>query len=411
MSQRSDDVGELTLLSVSGFDRPGITHRLTSALATHGARILDIGQATIHQTLSIGILFQLFGQDRREEALKDVLMAAHQLGLQIQSMPISAEAYEEWVGAQGKPALIITLFGSHLEAVQMSRLSDVIARHGLNISLMTRLSGRPSLAHPDSRPRACVELSVRGTPENASAFRTELIAMAQSQSVDIAIQTDDLYRRNRRLFVFDMDSTLIQCEVIDELAKRAGAGDAVARVTEAAMRGELDFKQSLRKRLGYLKGLPAEVLEDVARTLPLTQGAPRLIQTLRSLGYKTAILSGGFSYFGARLKQQLGIDHVHANVLEIRDGKLTGNVLGEIIDGARKAALLREIAEREEIRLEQTVAVGDGANDLPMLEVAGLGIAFHAKPKVKASAGQSIDNFGLDGILYMIGLRDKEIGG
>ncbi len=400
---------ELTLISVSGFDRPGITHRLTSTLANHGARILDIGQATIHQTLSIGILFQV-AAGTRDGVMKDLLFAAHELGLQVQFSPVSPDDYESWVHAQGKPHLIITLFGQHLEAEQLSRLSATIARHGLNIAIITRLSGRPSLANPEPRPRACVELSVRGAPENPTAFRAELLTMAQDLSVDIAIQTDNLFRRNRRLFVFDMDSTLIQCEVIDELAKRAGAGEAVSKVTEAAMRGELDFKASLRKRLSYLNGLPESVLEEIASTLPVTDGAARLMQTLKSLGYKTAILSGGFSYFGERLQQQLGIDYVHANVLEIKDGKLTGNVLGEIVDGARKAALLREIAQRENIRLEQTVAVGDGANDLPMLEVAGLGIAFHAKPKVKASAEQAIDKFGLDGILYMIGLRDREIG-
>lgn len=401
---------ELTLISVSGFDRPGITHRLTNTLAAHNARILDIGQAVIHQTVSIGILFQLSDPSTHSVVMKDVLFAAHELGLQVQYTPITASDYEAWVQEQGKPHLILTMFGAHIEAEQLSRMSDTIARHGLNIAIITRLSGRPSLVSPEARPRACVELSVRGAPADPLAFRAELLAMAQDLSVDIAIQTDNLYRRNRRLFVFDMDSTLIQCEVIDELAKRAGAGEAVSKVTEAAMRGELDFKASLRKRLSYLNGLPAEVLEDIASTLPITDGAERLMQTLKSLGYKTAILSGGFSYFGERLQQKLGIDYVHANVLEIVDGKLTGNVLGEIVDGERKATLLREIAQREQIRLEQTVAVGDGANDLPMLGVAGLGIAFHAKPKVKASAKQAIDKFGLDGILYLIGMRDRDIG-
>jgi len=399
----------LTLISVSGFDRPGITHRLTSTLARHGARVLDIGQAVIHQTVSIGLLFQLPSGTDRDAVMKDVLFAAHELGLQVQFSPIAPEDHETWVKLQGSAHLIITMFGRHLEAEALSRLSDAIARHGMNIATITRLSGRPSLVSPEARPRACVELSMRGVPEDPSAFRAELLTMAQDLSVDIAIQRDNLFRRNRRLFAFDMDSTLIQCEVIDELAKRAGAGEAVSKVTEAAMRGELDFQASLRKRLSYLKGLSADVLEDIANNLPVTDGAARLMQTLRSLGYKTAILSGGFSYFGQRLQRDLGIDYVHANVLEIVDGKLTGNVIGDIVDGAKKASLLREIAARENIRLEQTVAVGDGANDLPMLEVAGLGIAFHAKPKVKASAEQSIDKFGLDGILYMVGLRDREI--
>jgi phosphoserine phosphatase len=205
-----------------------------------------------------------------------------------------------------------------------------------------------------------------------------------------------------------MDSTLIQAEVIDELANAAGVGAEVARITESAMHGELDFSESFRNRLRLLKGLEESRLEAIARRLPLTDGAERLIGTLRKLGYKTAILSGGFTYFGRRLQKQLSIDYLHANELEIRDGRVTGEVVGEIVDGRRKALWLREIAAKENLSLEQVIAVGDGANDLPMLNIAGLGIAFHAKPVVKESARQSISNLGLDGILYLIGLRDRE---
>ncbi len=402
-------MSELILMNVSGFDRPGITHRLTSALAAHGVRILDIGQGVIHQTVSIGMLCQLSAQEPSASVIKDVLFAAHELGLQIQFSPIGVDQYEAWVEDQSRSRSIVTLFGAYLQAEHLSHLTEALARHGLNIAVIERLSGRLSLRNTSEPTRSCVELDVRGQPKDPSQLRAELLELAQTYSVDIAIQDDSIFRRNRRLVAFDMDSTLIQCEVIDELAREAGAGDAVAEITEAAMRGELDFKESLRRRLAHLAGLPESVLAKVAERLPLTDGAERLIQTLRSLGYKTAILSGGFSYFGEHLQKRLGIDYVHANVLEIRDGKLTGSVVGEIVDGARKAALLRQIAGREGIRLEQVVAVGDGANDLPMLEIAGLGIAFHAKPKVKASAEQSIDKFGLDGILYMIGLRDRDI--
>jgi phosphoserine phosphatase len=402
-------MSELILMNVSGFDRPGITHRLTSALAAHGVRILDIGQAVIHQTVSIGMLCQLSPEAQSAPVIKDVLFAAHELGLQIQFSPIGVDQYEAWVEDQAKSRSIITLFGEHLQAEHLCRLTDALARHGLNIAVIERLSGRLSLRNKTEPARACVELDVRGQPLDPSQLRAELLELAQTLSVDIAIQDDSIFRRNRRLVACDMDSTLIQCEVIDELAREAGAGEAVSKITEAAMRGELDFKESLRRRLAHLAGLPESVLSKVAERLPLTDGAERLIQTLRSLGYKTAILSGGFSYFGEHLKKRLGIDYVHANVLEVRDGKLTGSVVGEIVDGARKAALLRQIASREGIRLEQVIAVGDGANDLPMLDIAGLGIAFHAKPKVKASAEQSIDKFGLDGILYLIGLRDRDI--
>jgi phosphoserine phosphatase len=257
--------------------------------------------------------------------------------------------------------------------------------------------------------RSCVELSLRGTPDDASSIRAELLDLAQALGVDIAFQVDDVYRRNRRLVAFDMDSTLIQAEVIDELAAAAGVGDEVAAITEAAMNGELDFKQSLLRRVALLEGLDAGVLDEVSTRLPLTPGAERLVHTLASLGYRTAILSGGFSFFGRVLQKRLAIDFVFANDLEIENGRLTGRLRGEIVDGARKAELLRQIAKESGIRIEQTIAVGDGANDLPMLDAAGLGIAFHAKPKVRASAKQAISNLGLDGILYLIGMSDREV--
>lgn len=218
-----------------------------------------------------------------------------------------------------------------------------------------------------------------------------------------------MYRRTRRLVCFDMDSTLIEAEVIDELAKAAGVGEQVIEITEAAMRGELDFEASFRKRLALLKGLDEGVLEDIAASLPITEGAEKLVSTINKLGYKTAILSGGFTYFGRYLQKRLGIDYVFANELEIENGKVTGQVSGTIVDGKRKAELLRELAQKEKISLEQVVAVGDGANDLPMLSIAGLGIAFRAKPLVKAEAKQAISHLGLDAILYLMGFRDREI--
>jgi phosphoserine phosphatase len=213
----------------------------------------------------------------------------------------------------------------------------------------------------------------------------------------------------RRLICFDMDSTLIQTEVIDELAMRAGVGDRVKAITESAMHGEIDFKESFKERVALLKGLDESVMKDIAEKLPITEGLDRLMYVLKKYGYKTAILSGGFTYFGAYLQKKYDIDYVYANQLEIEDGKLTGRYLGEIVDGQRKMELLQEIATKEKVDLAQTIAVGDGANDLPMINAAGLGIAFHAKPKVQANADQAINTIGIDGVLYFLGFKDSNL--
>ncbi|MEZ4279333.1 MAG: phosphoserine phosphatase SerB [Myxococcota bacterium] len=402
-------MAEIVLINLTGRDRPGITRDLSAILARHGVRILDIGQAVIHDTLTLGILIDLSARSASQPVVKDVLFKAHEWDLQARFTPIDLPDYERWVAAHGQPRHIMTLIGRDLHAGHLEGLGAIATRHGLNIDNITRLSGRVSIAHPDPEMRSCVELSLRGTPDDASALRRELLDLAQSLEVDIAFQVDDIHRRNRRLIAFDMDSTLIQTEVIDELASAAGVGREVAAITEAAMNGELDFTQSLLRRVGLLKGLDAKVLEEIAGRLPITPGAERLIRTLRSLDYRTAILSGGFTYFGEVLQRRLGIDFMFANELEIEGGRLTGRVRGEIVDGGRKAALLRQLAEQEGLRLEQTIAVGDGANDLPMLDAAGLGIAFHAKPRVRASAEQAISNLGLDGILYLIGMSDREV--
>ena len=402
-------MAEIILINLTGPDRPGITRDLAAILARHGVRILDIGQAVIHDTLTLGMLIDLPAETASQPVVKDVLFKAHEWNLQARFTPVGAPEYERWVAAHGQPRHIMTLIGRDLRARHLEGLGTIATRHGLNIDNITRLSGRVSLERPDPELRSCVELSLRGTPDDASALRRELLDLAQELEVDIAFQVDDVYRRNRRLIAFDMDSTLIQTEVINELAEAAGVGREVAAITEAAMNGELDFSQSLLRRVSLLKGLDAKVLGEIAARLPITPGAERLIRTLRSLDYRTAILSGGFSFFGEELQRRLGIDFMFANELEIEGGRLTGRLRGEIVDGARKAALLRQLAEQEGLRLEQTIAVGDGANDLPMLDAAGLGIAFHAKPRVRASAEQAISNLGLDGILYLIGMSDREV--
>jgi phosphoserine phosphatase len=398
---------EILLINISGEDKPGLTASVTEILAGFDVNILDIGQAVIHDTLSLGVLLEVPTPSSDSSVLKDILFRTHELGMQIRFTPISEESYGHWVAGQGRARYIISLLARKVTAHHLSRVTNVVSKHGLNIDGIQRLSGRVPLGDQPNLGKACVEFSVRGQLEELPQFRSELLELASEMDVDIAFQEDNMYRRNRRLVAFDMDSTLIEAEVIDELARMAGVGEEVSAITEQAMRGEIDFSESFRRRVALLEGLEESVLEDLAEALPLTEGAERLVSTLRSLGYKTAILSGGFTYFGELLRQRLGIDYVYANELEIADGKVTGRVSGTIVDGQRKAELLREIAASEGIDLEQVISVGDGANDLPMLSIAGLGIAFRAKPLVKQSAEQSISTLGLDGILYLLGIGDR----
>lgn len=400
---------EILLINVSGDDQPGVTSAITAVLARHQTTILDVGQAVIHDTLALGILVALDVNAETKAAIMDEIQARTQpLGIQARFQPVSLESYQHWVDQQGKPRHIVTLLARQINAAQIAELTAITFKHGLNIDSINRLSGRIPLDALENHSNACVEFSVRGTPEDLSALRADFMDLSARLDVDIAFQRDTVYRRNRRLVCFDMDSTLIEAEVIDELAIAAGVGEQVIAITEAAMRGELDFKQSFARRLALLKGLDESVLEGIAANLRLTEGAEKLISSLKKLGYKTAILSGGFNYFGRYLQQRLGIDYVYANELDIVDGKVTGEVVGTVVDGERKAELLAMLAQKEGIALEQVIAVGDGANDLPMLSVAGLGIAFRAKPLVKASAQHAISTLGLDAILYLLGFRDRD---
>ena len=401
---------EQILIRITGKDRPGLTASVMEILARKDAKILDIGQADIHSTLSLGILIRI-GDDASGQVMKELLFKATELGVNIGFAPVTDEEYENWVNRQGKHRYILTLIGRTLSASQIEAATKVMAQQGLNIDSILRLTGRMSIMHPERNMRACIEFSLRGTPENRAAMQEELMRISSEMEIDFSFQKDDMYRRMRRLICFDMDSTLIQTECIDELADRAGVGAEVRAITESAMRGEIDFKESFTRRVALLKGLDSSVLEDIATKMPITEGVDRLMFVLKSCGYKIAILSGGFTYFGEYLQRKYGIDYVYANELEIdEDGKLTGRYKGEIVDGHRKAELLKLIAQVEKVNLAQTIAVGDGANDLPMLSEAGLGIAFHAKPRVVANAKQSINTMGLDGVLYFLGFKDSYLG-
>jgi len=398
---------EIIQINIAGADKTGLTSSLTDILARYDASILDIGQANIHQSLTLGILI-LTSPDKSGWIMKDLLFKASELNVNIRFTPISVEHYEDWVARQGRNRYIITLLGRQVTAAQIASVTHVIAEQGLNIDAIRRLTGRMPLHNETQTAKACIEFSVRGTPIEKARMQECFMNLSES-GVDVSFQKDDIFRRSRRLICFDMDSTLIETEVIDELAERAGVGDQVRAITASAMRGEIDFTESFTRRVALLKGLDVSVMEDIAVHLPFTEGLERMMTIVKRVGYKTAILSGGFTYFGNYLKRRFGFDYVYANDLEIVDGKLTGRYQGEIVDGRRKAELLRLLCQFENINIAQSIAVGDGANDLPMLNLAGLGIAFHAKPKVKATAGQSLSTIGLDGILYFLGLKDSWI--
>ncbi|THB78696.1 MAG: phosphoserine phosphatase SerB [Desulfobacteraceae bacterium] len=402
-------MSEIVLININGPDAKGLDARFTRILAQYNVNILDIGQSVIHEYISLGILVEIPHAPDFAPIFKDMLFEGHKLGLSIDLKPVESDSYENWVLAQGKERRIITLLGRTITAHQISKVMAVISDNDLNIDSITRLTGRVSLVKEIKTPKASIQMSVSGKPTDIVSMRGRFMEISQETGVDISFHVDNIYRKNMKLVVFDMDSTLIQAEVIVELAKIAGVGNQVDRITESAMRGEIDFKESFRQRVALLKGLKQEQLDTINQTLPLTEGAELVTKTLKGLGYKLGILSGGFTFVGNYLKERLGFDYVYANELETRDGVVTGEVNGPIIDGEQKAALLKELVNKENISIQQTIAVGDGANDLPMISIAGLGVAFNAKPIVKEQASNMISSVGLDGLLYLIGMHEREI--
>lgn len=398
---------EQILIRITGKDRPGLDAEVMNILADYDTKIQDIGQACIHATLSMGILVRI-DSAHSGHMMKDLIFKASEIGVNIEFSAVTDEEYENWVARQGKNRYILTILGRELTAATIGATCRIITDQKLNIDGIRRLSGRQSINTPQDKVKACIEFSLRGTPKDVHELQAQLMHIAPSMGMDFSFQQDNMYRRMRRLICFDMDSTLIQTEVIDELAIRAGVGDEVKAITESAMRGEIDFCESFMRRVALLKGLDVSVMREIAENLPITEGADRLMYVLKSYGYKIAILSGGFTFFGEYLQKRWGVDYVYANELEIGpDGRLTGRHAGEIVDGRRKAELLKLIAQVEKVDKMQTIAVGDGANDLPMLAESGLGIAFHAKPRVVATAKQSINTVGLDGVLYFLGFKDS----
>ncbi len=400
------------LISISGQDKPGLMAELMERVVADAAEILDIGQAVIHDELALGLLLRTASFEGLRSSLEEHCQAVN-AALRITS--VSEDNYRQWsqsqwISALSESPLILTLLARRGDALPMLAVSRLTRKFGLNIDTLRRLTQpQPEGGASDNAQRLCIEIRVSGQVNDLDGFQSQLLEQADSIGFDFSVQRDTVFRRNRRLVAFDMDSTLIAEEVMDELAARHGVGEEVAAITAKAMAGELDFKASFRARAALLKGMPLEVLHEVAESVVLNSGADRLLRALKHFGYSTALLSGGFQYVGDHLALSLGIDDVYANELEVVDGVMTGEVVGDIVDAQRKAELLKQIAMRDQISLAQTIAVGDGANDLPMLRAAGLGVAYHAKSVVRASAKHAISNFGLDAILYLIGFSDLDV--
>jgi phosphoserine phosphatase len=393
--ENSDD---FIVITVSGPDAPGIVSSITSILSENAVKIIDIEQIVIRKLILLSMMLDLReSKGGQISLLKDLLLEAKRLNVELD---FKIASYDEHLEHDNNFMYAVTCLGEKITAQVVAQISNAIYSENVNIERITQLS---------QGELGCIEMIVKTDKTiNVQDMTRKLLSISSDFGVDIAVQKEDIFRRSKRLVVMDMDSTLIQVEVIDELAKSAGHGEEVSGITSKAMNGELSFNESLNKRVGLLRGLDENILDEIYHNIPFTPGAKKLVKILKKLGYKTAVISGGFTFFTDRLKDELGLDYAFANELEIKDGKLTGKVLGEIINGESKAEILEDIADKEGISLDQVVAIGDGANDLLMLDKAGLGIAFNAHKTVREKADYNISQENLDSIIYLLGISEKE---
>ena len=393
--ENSDD---FIVITVSGPDAPGIVSSITSILSENTVKIIDIEQIVIRKLILLSMMLDLReSKGGQISLLKDLLLEAKRLNVELD---FKIASYDEHLQHDNNFMYAVTCLGEKITAQVVAQISNAIYSENVNIERITQLS---------QGELSCIEMIVKtGKTINVQDMTGKLLSISSDFGVDIAVQKENIFRRSKRLVVMDMDSTLIQVEVIDELAKSAGHGEEVSGITSKAMNGELSFNESLNKRVELLRGLDENVLDEIYHNIPFTPGAKKLVKILKKLGYKTAVISGGFTFFTDRLKNELGLDYAFANELEIKDGKLTGKVLGEIINGESKAEILEDIADKENISLDQVVAIGDGANDLLMLDKAGLGIAFNAHKAVREQADYNISQKNLDSIIYLLGISEKE---
>jgi len=386
------------VITVNGPDAPGIVSSITSILSENAVKIIDIEQIVIRKLILLSMMLDLReSKGGQISLLKDLLLEAKRLNVELD---FKIASYDEHLQHDNNFMYAVTCLGEKITAQVVAQISNAIYSENVNIERITQLS---------QGELSCIEMIVKTDKTiNVQDMTGKLLSISSDFGVDIAVQKEDIFRRSKRLVVMDMDSTLIQVEVIDELAKSAGNGEEVSGITSKAMNGELSFNESLNKRVELLRGLDENILDEIYHNIPFTPGAKKLVKILKKLGYKTAVISGGFTFFTDRLKNELGLDYAFANKLEIKDGKLTGKVLGEIINGESKAKILEDIADKENITLDQVVAIGDGANDLLMLDKAGLGIAFNAHKTVREKADYNISQENLDSIIYLLGISEKE---
>jgi phosphoserine phosphatase len=385
------------MVTVSGPDRPGITAAFTKILADNQVEIVDIEQASLQDFLGLSFLLDMSGaKQSKDGVLKDLLFEASQLNLTLNFRLFSEK---EVKARNSKNLFVLTYFG---DTRALAEISGVLGEENGNIEMISNLTRHCA---------SCVELTidVNGV-QSLNRLKERLLAKSHELNIDLALQKMEAYRKNKRLVFFDMDSTLIDMEIIDEMAQRAGVHKEVSRITEKARRGDIDFEEALTQRIGLLKGLKVEELEKIRKEMKLSEGAEDLVATLKQLGYKQGLVSGSFHYFADHLKERLGLDFAFANQLEMKNGALTGRLLGDIVDGPFKAKIVNVVSSEEGVLLDQTVAIGDGANDVLMLGQAGLGIAYNAKGKLERVANMSLGRARLKNILYILGITEEEMG-